>query len=75
MKALKNYGNKVFAIDKYRVLNGLTQKELADKAGVERTKCSMVETLTFDELDAIAKVLGISKGNLVCSNSQLKIDG
>jgi len=55
----EHIGNRISFL---RKLQGLTQKELAEKAGLQRTHISRIESgkyaVTIDTLDTIARVLG-----------------
>lgn len=66
MQVRKNIRNKVFAVDRYRVLAGMTQEDLCRETGMGRTFASFLETLTYDDLDRIASVLDVSESQLFC---------
>jgi transcriptional regulator with XRE-family HTH domain len=65
-KVLIKFGNKV---REQRVALGLSQEELAERAGVHRTYIGMIEraekNITLGNIEKIAKALGISLGDLM----------
>lgn len=65
MKTQLKTGDRVFRIDRYRILNGLTQGQLAEKSGIKTTRIAVVEAFTHEELQAIAEALGIEETQLL----------
>lgn len=65
MEILNKNDNRVFTISDRRP-RGVTQRDVAQASGMQETKYKMLETLTFDELYAVAKVLDIPKSDLLC---------
>ena len=64
-ETLVRFGNKVREV---RQKIGISQEELADRAGVHRTYIGMVEraekNITLLNIEKIAEALGITLGNL-----------
>ena len=63
---LEKFGNKV---REERLKQGLSQEELADRAGVHRTYIGMIEraekNITLENIEKIAKALGMKPSNLI----------
>jgi transcriptional regulator with XRE-family HTH domain len=64
-KVLKEFGERIKTIRKNK---GLSQEELADKAGLHRTYIGMIEraerNITLINIDKIAKALEVSVSTL-----------
>ncbi len=63
---LVDFGNKV---RKERMKLGLSQEDLAERAGVHRTYIGMIEraekNATLESIEKIAKALGVNKSELL----------
>ncbi|MGC0954904.1 helix-turn-helix transcriptional regulator [Pantoea agglomerans] len=65
--------NFAYNIRKLRERQGLSQEALADLAGLHRTYIGSIErcerNISIDNIDRIAKALGVSPGSLLESSS------
>lgn len=71
---MKGHINIIFGdnVRRSRIEQNLSQEELADKAGVHRTYIGMIEraekNITLENMDKIAKALGVKICRLVGEN-------
>ena len=71
MKMMENFHWNVYAL---RMSRGMTQEELADKAGLSHVSVSRIETTTAGDLYmitavSIANALGVDVGSLLCKRA------